>query len=119
MAANRLRETRRDQGRTVTWLADRINKSRQTIYALESGEAPGTLEVWIDIAEALGVPLGELAPEASKQVDRAVLAGKGQAGYSPATRKRTSRTCGALARSSGRRPEAGFGTCPSSPTRTT
>jgi DNA-binding XRE family transcriptional regulator len=80
MTANRLREIRRDQGRTVTWLADRVGKSRQTIYALESGEAPGPLELWIDIAEALDVPLDKLAPEAAKQVDRGVLAGKGQAG---------------------------------------
>jgi transcriptional regulator with XRE-family HTH domain len=59
----RLREIRKEQGRTIQSLAREIGRSRQTIHGIENGEFQGSVETWLLISDALGVTLDELLRE--------------------------------------------------------
>ena len=51
---------RNDRGWSFDELAERSGVSRRTLIAMEHGTTNGRLESWFRVAEAFGVPLGEL-----------------------------------------------------------
>ena len=58
--SNRIRELRTDRKLTQAELAATLGVTRQTIIAIEQGRYSPSLEMAFQIAEALGVPLGEV-----------------------------------------------------------
>ncbi len=60
---NRLRETRKESERSVTYLSRKTGVSRQTIYELEAGRRTGSLETWLKLAAALNTPVEQLSGE--------------------------------------------------------
>ncbi|MCS5495898.1 XRE family transcriptional regulator [Cnuibacter physcomitrellae] len=59
-AGERIRAARRQQSLTLADLSERSGISVSTLSRLESGKRRLTLEMLVDIAEALGVPLDDL-----------------------------------------------------------
>ncbi len=64
MISDRLRKIRLDAGLTETQLADRIGKSRTTIYKIERGSMDPRHSTLIDWVEACGYQIGIIPAEA-------------------------------------------------------
>ena len=63
--ANRVKERRKELGKTQTWLADKAGVSRQTIVDIEQARYKVRTEVALKISGALGRLCEELfSPEA-------------------------------------------------------
>lgn len=52
--ANRVKERRKELGKTQDWLADMTGVSRQTIYDIENEKTKPRAEVALKISKALG-----------------------------------------------------------------
>jgi transcriptional regulator with XRE-family HTH domain len=58
-----LRRARENAGLSVRALAEKASVTRQYIYALESGERKGSLELWQRIGRVLGIDhIEDIAP---------------------------------------------------------
>lgn len=55
-----LARLRNERGWSFDELAERSGVSRRTLIEMEHGQSNGRLESWFRVAEAFGVPLGEL-----------------------------------------------------------
>ena len=55
-----LARLRSERGWSYDELAERSGVSRRTLIEMEHGQSNGRLESWFRIAEAFGVPLGDL-----------------------------------------------------------
>ena len=51
---------RNERGWTYEVLADRSGVTRRTLISIETGATNGSLDTWFRLAQAFGVPLGEL-----------------------------------------------------------
>ena len=57
---NRLAQIRREKKIGQGYLVDRLGVSRQTISSIENGRCTPSLELALDLANLLGLPLEEL-----------------------------------------------------------
>jgi putative transcriptional regulator len=57
---NRIKEVLKDQGRTQTWLADRINKSYVVVTNYCNNNKQPSIEILRKIAEVLDIDVREL-----------------------------------------------------------
>ncbi|PCD04246.1 transcriptional regulator [Sphingomonas spermidinifaciens] len=60
---NPLRVWREYRGLSVMALAERLGCQRQFIYKLERGERTGDVDLWIKLADCLGVAVEDLRPQ--------------------------------------------------------
>lgn len=79
---NRVRELREARGWTQVDLGDRLNVSRQTIYAIEAGVYDPSLPLALTIGRVFGCAVEEIFD------DDPGSARKGRAGKGPETRKK-------------------------------
>lgn len=63
---NRIKEVLKEQGRTQTWLAEKIDKSYVVVTNYCNNNAQPSIEVLIKIAEALDVDVRELLVSTKK-----------------------------------------------------
>jgi transcriptional regulator with XRE-family HTH domain len=70
-----IRRFRLAQGLTVSQFARAADMTRKAIYDLEAGRYTPRLETLIRLAEALRVPLGDIAPAEVVERVRRALAG--------------------------------------------
>ncbi|MEO8238373.1 MAG: helix-turn-helix transcriptional regulator [Flavobacterium sp.] len=63
---NRIKEVLKEQGRTQTWLAQKIDKSYVIVTNYCNNNAQPSVEVLIKIAEALDVDVRELLVSTKK-----------------------------------------------------
>jgi transcriptional regulator with XRE-family HTH domain len=61
----RLKEIRKSKGYTRETLASASGVSPMTVWRIETGKRPGSLDVWRKFAEVLETPLAELIDEGS------------------------------------------------------
>lgn len=66
LMTNFVRKTRNEQGLTLDQLADQAGLSTSYLSRLESGARNGTLETYVKLSRALGVPVVQLTDEFSE-----------------------------------------------------
>ncbi len=74
--ANRIREVMQSQGLTITEMANRMGKAKQTVSTILSGGNP-TISTLEEMANAIGVPVAELLPGTSSEELTALVYHKG------------------------------------------